>query len=178
MVKPQQAQVLIDLILKNNCKRIAEIGVWKGHTARYILREIGSKVDSYWAIDQWDVLKPTEKYGRMGKLSYEDWTTMYKRVCEDMLWFSNLHVVRLSSYEVAGFIWDGYFDLVFIDSDHYYDPVKEDIYLWKPLVKKGGFLTGHDYGNRRHPGVKKAVDEIFGADNIELLKASVWMKRM
>jgi len=46
------------------------------------------------------------------------------------------------------------------------------------LVKKDGLLTGHDYGNKRFPGIKKTVDEIFGADNIELLKSTVWMKRM
>jgi hypothetical protein len=178
MVKPQQAVVLIDLILKNNCRKIVEVGVWKGHTCRYILREIGNKIDSYWAIDQWNVLKPTEKYGRMGALSYDDWTTMYKRLCLDMLWFPNLHVVRLSSDEVIDFMWDEYFDLVFIDADHYYDFVVKDVKMWISKVKRGGILCGHDYGNIHHPGVEKAVNEIFGSDNIELLESTVWMKKM
>lgn len=178
MVRPKQAVVLVDLILENNCRKIAEVGVWKGHTCRYILREIGNKIDSYWAIDRWDVLNPVEKYGRMCKLSYEDWTAMYKRVCEDMLWFPSLHVARLSSDEVVDFMWDGYFDLIFIDADHYYDPVVRDIKVWISKVKKGGILCGHDYGTGRHPDVKRAVDEIFGEDKIELREATVWIKRV
>ncbi len=178
MVRPDQAAVLVDLILNNNCKKIAEIGVWKGHTVRHILREIGGKIDSYWAIDQWDVLKPAEEYGRMGRLSYDDWIALYKRACEDMLWFPSLHVVRLPSNEVADFMWDEYFDLVFIDADHYYDHVIKDIKAWIGKVKKGGILCGHDYGSRRHSDIKRAVNDVFGSDNIELLEATVWMKRV
>jgi len=51
------------------------------------------------------------------------------------------------------------FDLVFIDADHSYESVKEDIEVWLPRVKKGGYLSGHDYGPPWE-GVIKAVDEL------------------
>jgi len=178
MVTTPQGKVLIDLILKNNCKKIAEIGVWKGHTTRHILREIGEKIDSYWAIDQWDLLKPPKKHGRMGKVSYDEWTLLYKRLCLDMLWFPNLHVVRLSSEKAVSFVWDEYFDLVFIDSVHRYDFVIGDIKVWISKIAKGGILCGHDYGNKRHPDIKRAVNDVFGQINIELLGETVWMKRV
>jgi len=37
-------------------------------------------------------------------------------------------------------------DFVFIDGDHSYDAVKLDILTWKPRIKKGGILSGHDFG--------------------------------
>ena len=54
------------------------------------------------------------------------------------------------------------FDLVYLDADHRYESVKADIMAWRPLVKPGGWFCGHDYGEPAHPGVRRAVDEIFG----------------
>lgn len=53
-------------------------------------------------------------------------------------------------------------DLVFIDGDHRYEPCKRDIELYRPLVRKGGILAGHDYSHKSWPGVARAVDEQLG----------------
>ncbi len=37
------------------------------------------------------------------------------------------------------------FDFVFLDDDHDYQPVLDEIDAWWPLIKPGGFLTGHDW---------------------------------
>ena len=44
---------------------------------------------------------------------------------------------------------DEYFDFVFIDSDHCYEPTVRDIDQWWPKVKKGGIFSGHDYKHRK-----------------------------
>ncbi len=49
-------------------------------------------------------------------------------------------------------------DFVYIDANHNYEFVKEDIELWYPKVKIGGIIGGHDYGPHES-GVAKAVDE-------------------
>ena len=51
-------------------------------------------------------------------------------------------------------------EMVFLDADHRYETVKEEI-LW---AKKIGvkIICGHDYGNKKF-GVTKAVDEAFPA---------------
>jgi len=39
-------------------------------------------------------------------------------------------------------------------------------------------LCGHDYGNKKYPDIERAVNDVFGQTNIELLEETVWMKRV
>lgn len=50
-------------------------------------------------------------------------------------------------------------DLLFIDGDHHYEPVRDDCLKFSPFVRSGGLLVFHDYVNDRWPGVRQAVDE-------------------
>lgn len=170
----ERSDAMIKIMQKENISRFAEIGVWKGHLMRKILRSYSDIpfLNEYWAIDQWDIMG--EEHGRMGKLTYEDWTEKYRRCCEDMYWFKKLRVVRLTSKKAVTLFPKGYFDMVFIDASHFYEDVHEDIGLWLPMVRKGGILSGHDYNNVRFPGVKKAVDEAFGEENIERSVDKTW----
>lgn len=49
-------------------------------------------------------------------------------------------------------------DFLFIDADHSYEAVKQDIAFYAPFLKKGGIIAGHDY-SLPATGVKQAVDE-------------------
>lgn len=162
---------LIDLIQENNFKKIAEIGVHKAKTTRHILNSCADVIEEYWAID------PYTPYEQMSA----DWDTLYKYACSFMTRYSQLRVMRLTSAEAAPLFPKQYFDLVFIDSDHSYGAIKEDIFLWKPLVRKGGILSGHDYragGEFPFWGVKVAVDEIFDPREIETLSGRIFAVKM
>jgi hypothetical protein len=50
-------------------------------------------------------------------------------------------------------------DMVFIDADHEYNMVKQDIQIWRSLLAPNGLLCGHDY-HEDWPGVLKAVREL------------------
>jgi len=65
---------------------------------------------------------------------------------------------------------DETFDLVFIDGDHSYQAVKDDIEFWKKRIRIGGIISGHDY---RKPDVKRAVHETLGSE-IHLEPDNVW----
>ncbi len=62
-------------------------------------------------------------------------------------------------------------NLVFIDANHDYEPVKRDIEAWLPIVAEGGILCGHDFG-LGWPGVYKAVTEKFGTH--VAFKGCIW----
>ena len=178
----KQGNILVEIIKKHNSKIVAEIGVWKSHTLRTILRS-DCDIKEYWAIDQWKVLG--NEHGHMSNRTRADWDGLYWSSCKYIPYFKQLKVLRLSSLDASKlfppkYFPNGYFDLVFIDASHFYEDVLDDIKLWLPLIKVGGVLTGHDYGSRRHVGVKKAVDEIFGVNNISLLSKSegVWLKEV
>ena len=55
---------------------------------------------------------------------------------------------------------DGSLDAVFIDADHSYESVARDIDAWRPKVRLGGILAGHDF-TLFDPGIIQAVTERF-----------------
>lgn len=53
-------------------------------------------------------------------------------------------------------------DFVFIDGDHRYKTVIEDIEKVLSITTRPAVISGHDYGHPLWPGVKQAVDKYFG----------------
>lgn len=82
---------------------------------------------------------------------------------------------EMTSALAAGAFKDGEFDFVFIDADHSYEGCRDDIRMWAPKVRSGGWVTGHDYGRPEFPGVTKAVDERF--PDAKILPGYVWAWR-
>jgi predicted O-methyltransferase YrrM len=79
-------------------------------------------------------------------------------------------VVKKTSMDALVDIPDLSLDFVFIDADHRYNSVKEDVDGWSKKVRMGGIVSGHDYyestpgkyvgKNAKYAlGVIKAVDE-------------------
>ena len=54
-------------------------------------------------------------------------------------------MIRANSKIASNFFEDNSLDFVYIDANHAYEFVKEDIELWYPKVKSGGYVMGHDY---------------------------------
>lgn len=65
------------------------------------------------------------------------------------------------SSEVVEEFDDGYFDWIYMDSNPQYDFVKQDLELYYPKVKAGGFIAGDNYAMEGwwHNEAQKAVDE-------------------
>ena len=70
-----------------------------------------------------------------------------------------LSLLKTTSTEAASIVADGSQDFVFIDADHRYESVLNDITLWLPKVRSGGLICGHDFCDT-WPGVKRAVGEL------------------
>ncbi len=76
------------------------------------------------------------------------------------------HIAAPSS-EVVDMIQDGSQDIVYIDGDHSYEAVMQDLNNYFPKVKQGGHLLGHDY-NMDIISVKQAVDTFCVENKLEL----------
>jgi hypothetical protein len=50
-------------------------------------------------------------------------------------------------------------DVVYIDADHSYECVKNDLYMSLKIMNKNGYICGHDYSDKMFPGVTDAVNE-------------------
>ena len=62
--------------------------------------------------------------------------------------YPNLTVIR--DYSPRGVLnmapkYLGYFDLVYIDAVHEYQPMLDDVRASHPLIRAGGWISGHDY---------------------------------
>lgn len=80
---------------------------------------------------------------------------------------------KSTTSEASAWVPDQSLDFVFIDADHSYQAVTDDIQRWRTKVRAGGWIGGHDY-NDKFPGVVKAVDRIFGR-KVELRSpGSIW----
>ena len=79
---------------------------------------------------------------------------------------------RASSAEAAALFPDGHFDWVYIDGNHLYEFVSEDLRLYCPKLRQGGLITGDDYreGGRWQGGVKRAVDEFLARGACEMVE--------
>lgn len=83
--------------------------------------------------------------------------------------------IRKTSNEAINSIPDN-LDFVYIDGNHEYDFVKEDIKLYHKKLKEGGVLCGHDF-DADHRGVVKAVCEFSDKNKFKIsgLKSEWWI---
>jgi hypothetical protein len=78
--------------------------------------------------------------------------------------------MQLYSAQAAGKFEDGSLDFVYLDGNHSYDAVVEDLQLWRRKVRAGGVLGGHDFYERHDAyqecGVESAVQRFAERDKL------------
>lgn len=161
---PDIVKRVIKLRRKNQLLYGAEIGVDRGILSNYLLTELPDL--ELLMVDVWDTFSKDSDYAKSGDLvtlrtqqQRESDLVETLRATEHAL--VRRHIMPVWSEEAAHNTLDGSLDFVFIDADHSYSGVSNDLQLWAPKVRQGGLLCGHDYMN--HPnqqwGVTQAVDE-------------------
>jgi len=149
-----------------------ELGVKEGRFTAYMLRTFP---DIHMvAVDLWQVRPGVDQ--PFGFETYSNWDfgdirTRFNRAIEG--WENRCTVHNMDTQEAAALYDDAIFDFVFIDAEHTYEGVRDDIAAWRSKVKPGGLLCGHDY-DENFVGVRKAVDEL---GKITLGENAVWMLR-
>ena len=131
----------------------AEIGVEQGKFSELLLKKIPNL--KLYSIDFW-------QYYRLWRGMKRKWRQdIYYENVKKKLASYNCEVIKATSMNAVKNFEDESLDFVYIDANHNYECVKEDIREWSKKVRKGGIVSGDDYyifpsGN---DGVVKAVDE-------------------
>lgn len=55
------------------------------------------------------------------------------------------HIAALDPQSAIKRLWSGGLDFVYLDADHSYTAVQNDIAAWLPLIRPGGIICGHDF---------------------------------
>ena len=136
---------------KRGFKNGAEIGVWRGRYSEILCQNIpGLKLI---CVDIWEK------------------EHVYREAVKRLAQYDT-KLIKKPSTEAAKAVPNESLDFVYIDANHSYKFVKEDVSEWTKKVRKGGIVAGHDYyifkwsGER---GVVDAVDEYTKENGYQLL---------
>lgn len=165
---------------------IVEVGCAFGRSLAYLAECViasGKKIHVH-AVDIWPKFDPdtitADAWGsehanlvkEVGGDSYLAFERLMDAECPR--WRGVVTIYRMPSVEAAKLHRAHSADLVFIDANHTYPFVKQDIEAWLEIVKPGGVIGGHDY-TTGFPGVMQAVDEFF--PNTPARRSSFWVRR-
>ena len=169
--KKMRWDVLAEIINEFDLKTGVEVGAKAGQNIKNVLLKCPNF--SFIGVDHWD-----------NKIKYQTWspalqTVNEKRfdgVCKEFP--TRTKKFKYMSDKAVGFFEDKSLDLVFIDACHDFYEVYNDILIWLPKIKDGGFICGHDYDHPKIGNVKGAVDFHFDGQIIGLFEDYVWALRV
>lgn len=160
--------VFSDMINENGYKIVAEVGCGYGQHSKYILKT--TNIDKLFMIDSYkyydnDLFSYSIKNIIIPSYTLEQKFDDFSKMVEnDVKEFGNkVQFVRTSSTEAVEYFPDNILDAIFIDANHEFEYVLQDLNMWWPKVKNGGIMAGDDYWME---GVAKAVH--FFADQYNL----------
>jgi len=128
----------------------AEIGVFQGEN----LEKYCQSGLTMYGIDSW---KSYDDYR-----TYRDLEDLYEVTKKRLAPYPNCTLVRKKSMDALEDIPGRSLDFVYIDGNHKFEYVAQDLVYWTRKVKKGGIVAGHDYfdtkGYRTNRSVWPVVD--------------------
>lgn len=150
---------------------LVEIGSYDGTSARIFAERFKHVL----CIDPWD--DAVEKIcGYPMDLVYKDFLAV-KEKFENIYHIKNTSEYVANNWSVYNMISGSIPDIIYIDGMHKYWNVKQDIGLWRKIVRTDGWITGHDYRPGKFGDVVRAVNECLKKPDAIFVDYS-WAKRM
>lgn len=183
LVRPMQIQAKREELVKWLPKggTVAEIGVAAGYFSEYIRKY--TQPEMLHLIDPWTRQSDPNSQTDPANSAESTQRANLNEVLDKFNPYGNVIVHRCFSSQAASFfnrgIGDsGYFDWIYIDGNHSYQAVKDDLERWSGLVVLDGFILGHDYATHEwavRSGVEtvKAVDEFVEFSEWEMVALTV-----
>ncbi len=143
-ITDQDEQDLNQICSLTYIESAANIGTYTGRSAFTIARHTHEKlycVDTF--TGSGSIACPmTDSYAR------DDVFSAFKKNVEEFERKEIIEILKMNSVSAAGLLSgcrSSKLDLVFIDADHSYSHVAQDIAAWQRLIRKGGIICGHDF---------------------------------
>lgn len=171
-------RIMLDYVSKNHCDNILEIGTNTGHTAFELIKHSLNKQVNYHGIDLFaegwtdDIERNELSIKPDSKKDVECWL----KFCSENV-FLHQGTSKEKHKEIEKLKIK--FDLIFIDGGHSYSTVRDDFFMYLPLLKENGVIFFDDYttefsfppSNKIPFGVKPFIDDLirFGQYDIEIV---------
>jgi predicted O-methyltransferase YrrM len=133
---------LIAMLKELDFKRGVEIGVERGIFSEAILK--ANPQMHLTSIDPW----VTYESGHIEHVDPEMVESFRKQTIERLSKYPNSTIMREGSIKGATKFKHGTLDFVYVDGDHGYEALINDLSMWTRRVRSGGIIAGHDYYNR------------------------------
>jgi hypothetical protein len=137
-----RAELWMEFIRRLRVQRMAEIGVYRGAFAAFILERCDS-IEKYFMIDPWKHLADWNKPANESDSVFEDF---YREAKQKTDFAQNRRsILRGKTAEVIDQIPDNELDFAYIDGDHTLRGITIDLLRVYSKVKPGGFVGGDDF---------------------------------
>lgn len=150
--------------------KICEIGCWTG-LVTILLSKIAKLHEGNVTSIDWFEGSPDTNLDFAGK--YLNVRKIFNENIKGYPHTGNVTVIGKRSLDAVKDFEDETFDVIWIDADHKYQAVKEDIKSWYPKVKKGGLFCGHDCELILTNGITSLFEKYENVDMIQQLHLGV-----
>ena len=158
---------LVQLFGEHGLTEGAEIGVDRGRFSEYMFKVIPDL--HLYCVDPW-------RWKLRGESRYNSTVTR--------LTDRNATIIRKDAMDARYDVPDESLDFVYIDGDHLFDAVVQDIIAWMPKIKLGGIMALHDYHTEVGADVMMAINAYTHCHDIrpwyvtrEQLPSAYWVKK-
>lgn len=167
---------LASLLNELDFKSGVEIGVQRGKYS-WVLCDRNPQMKVY-GVDSWAAYTTqddvdTSKMSTQNHSSQEKLEEFYEETKKRLSPYPKYEIIRECSIDAMKHFEDESLDFVYIDANHEYSYVMDDIEGWSKKVRKGGIVSGHDYYEVRYihslMHVKRAVDDYVKNNDIKPL---------
>jgi predicted O-methyltransferase YrrM len=174
---------------------LVEVGSWKGASTAVLAHVARRHQGHVFAVDHWRGSAGLAHHAEAGEL---DVLSIFRRNLRAVGLDDVVHPLVMSSAMAASLFPAEYADLVFIDGDHRYAAVRDDVTRWRAKLRPGGVLCGHDsetyysslspvdrarvdaaleqdtLGRELHPGVLRALYDVLADRHRIVTGTTVW----
>ncbi len=148
-----------DVVMRFHSGIFVELGCLCGASTIYLAQQIKKHKRSItlYAVDLWQ---------NGGNIFPLFWQNVVDAECDDII-----YPIQADSAKAATLFKNRSIEFVYIDADHNYVPVTDDITSWLPKLNDRAWMGGHDYSYQ----VQRSVERIFGRDRGKRILDNSWL---